>query len=223
MSKMGAVAKALKGAAGKAKGAGGSAGRSLKRSGPQFLTEGMSGWERAALEAEAAAGNPAALKAVLTQIPQSGGVRGAVGGGLRSLTGLISEHPVAGTIGAAGLALPIADWAMGLGKDGLDAITGADDAYRRKVGVQELLARMHQEVVDDRRQQLVQMNTMKLMQQDPQLATQLMVGRRLPPGAAMFGVQPRRDLIEEVAEAMSNGQFADDTPGGDPLAGFLGG
>ena len=116
----------------------------------------------------------------------------------------------------------IVDWALGLGKDGLDAITGADDDRRRRLAIQDLLSGMNENVVEDRRQQLVQQNTAKLMQMDPALATQLMVGRRLPPAAAVFGTKPRRDLIEEVALAMSNGEFQDNS-GGDPVEGFLGG
>lgn len=176
MSKMGAVAKALKGAAGKAKG--------------------------------------------VTGRVSASGMAAKAGSHVKDA---FAKHPVLSSVGAAGLALPIADWGVGLGKDGIDALTGSDDEYRRKLAVQEMLLGMNENVAQDARNQLIQMNTMKLMQTDPQLAQQLMVGRKLPPAAAMFGVKPRRDLIEEVAEAMSNGQFVDDTPGGDPLAGFLGG
>ncbi len=132
------------------------------------------------------------------------------------------EHPYLSSATAAGIGLPVAAWGSDLGQDAMDAMTGADDAERRRLMVADLLSGMNEGVANDRRQQLIKRNTMLLMQTDPQLAAQLMAGRRLPPGAAVFGMQPRKDLIEEVAAAMSNGEFTGDS-GGDTLDGFLGG
>lgn len=132
------------------------------------------------------------------------------------------EHPYLSSAAAAGIGLPVAAWGSDLGQDAWDAVSGADDEERRRLMVADLLSGMNQGVANDRRQQLIKRNTMLLMQADPQLATQLMAGRRLPPAAAVFGMQPRRDLIEEVAAAMAGGEFVGDS-GGDPVDGLLGG
>ena len=59
----------------------------------------------------------------------------------------------------------------------------------------------------ERLTKLMQMNEAMIMQTQPHLYAELLVGRRLVPGDRVYGATPRRDLIEEAAYGMATGQF----------------
>ncbi len=52
----------------------------------------------------------------------------------------------------------------------------------------------------------------KLAALDPQLYNQVLAGRRLPQGAAVFGGRPRVDLLEELALDMASGAYTETNP-----------
>jgi hypothetical protein len=54
---------------------------------------------------------------------------------------------------------------------------------------------------------LQQENTNRILQYMPQVANQLLAGRKLPQGAVVIGGQPRTDLLDEVARQMGAGAF----------------
>lgn len=49
--------------------------------------------------------------------------------------------------------------------------------------------------------------SMRLAALDPHLYNEVMAGRSLPKDAVVFGGQPRQDLMQELALAMAQGQF----------------
>lgn len=69
----------------------------------------------------------------------------------------------------------------------------------------------------------VEQNTHRIMRQKPDVAQQILAGRRLPRGAVVIGGQPRTDLLEQVAlaMAMNANQASQQSMGGSPLEGGL--
>lgn len=63
-------------------------------------------------------------------------------------------------------------------------------------------------------------NAAMLAAVDPQLYNTVMAGRRLPQDAFVIGGAPRVDLMDQLVNAMSQGQFSQQTT--DPLAALLG-
>lgn len=55
-------------------------------------------------------------------------------------------------------------------------------------------------------------NTVNLIRYAPEVANQVMAGRRLPKGAVMIGGRPRVDLMQQLAEQMSDGAFQERDP-----------
>lgn len=62
----------------------------------------------------------------------------------------------------------------------------------------------------DRLKMDVQVNMQRIMAMQPDVAQELMAGRRLPKGATVLGGTPRQDLLEQFAQRMT-AQAPDDT------------
>lgn len=67
----------------------------------------------------------------------------------------------------------------------------------------------------------VEENTQRIMEQKPELAQQLLAGRRLPRGAVVIGGTPRTDILDQVAMSMAQAQNNTPRDFDDPVAGAL--
>lgn len=131
------------------------------------------------------------------------------------------QHPLM----TAGAATPFALMGANLGIDAgqgiTDWLTGDSDAEKKRMML-ELLLQNSGEISDNLTNQAVyDENTRRILQMRPDLAQNLLAGRRLPPGAQMFGGNPRTDLLEEIAMAMAQGQLPQGNA--DPISQLLGG
>lgn len=166
------------------------------------------------------------VKALKTGYKAGKSVRGTKASG-PAVTGMAAgigkhfgKHPKLAALEGAGIALPVGAALGSLGLGAKEAITGTEDGERRAMMLQMLLDDNNQELINREREQVYNENTRRLMQINPDLATRLMAGRKLPPGAVMFGAEPRSDLLREVAEAMAQGQFNPNEEV-DPLTEFM--
>jgi hypothetical protein len=93
-------------------------------------------------------------------------------------------------------------------KDQIDFARGrsvsdqVQDALRQQTQERLMAAQM------ERAQQGIRSNIESLRQTAPELYQQLLVGRRLPNGAAVFGGGARPDFLEEVAFQMANNGYS---------------
>ena len=87
--------------------------------------------------------------------------------------------------------------------------------YRKEKEQWERIRRdqLAQEMRARRLQRTISENTTRLMTYEPELAQQILAGRVLPQGAVVIGGRPRTDLLAQVAEGMSMGQYSQDEQG----------
>lgn len=113
-------------------------------------------------------------------------------------------------------ALPFALEGAGYVKDAVKKGFGVGEKFfDGKSALDEFLGQKRQEqAYDDHQrkraealQQLKVQNRMRMMQVAPHLAQSLLAGRELPEDAVVIGGKPRVDLLDQVAEGMSNGAF----------------
>lgn len=115
--------------------------------------------------------------------------------------------------------LPLAKEVLGGASDGVSEMLNLGGAASKRQEEmqrsQELVIRERQRIQREQQKvaQLRQINMQRLAMANPELAKQLMAGRVLPQGATVIGGQPRVDLMEQVADAMSRGEFNDVPPG----------
>jgi hypothetical protein len=177
------------------------------------------------LEASGVEGGGSALQRGAARLTQSLGAGGAILGGGGKISGLMGalmrgvvKHPILSTIDAVGLGLPL----LGLAKDAANvvsrSVTGdpliggisTDQALEMEREVQKEQRR--REIENQARAQRFAQNTVSLIQNAPSVAQQIMAGRRLPKGAVVIGGTPRIDLMQQMAEQMSDGAFQDQDP-----------
>ena len=122
------------------------------------------------------------------------------------------------SLDAVGLAGPV----LGLAKEGVNAVSRSvtGDPLIGGISTEEAI-RMEQEVRKEQRRRQVEnqaraerlaQNTVSLIQNAPMVAQQIMAGRRLPKGAVVIGGTPRVDLMQQMADQMSQGQFQNQDP-----------
>lgn len=106
---------------------------------------------------------------------------------------------------------PIASGLMDKFRGGPMKRTRAQYEYERRGILQRLQAQM----VEERQARDIKLNAMRLMQQEPHLAQEVLLGRKLPRGATVIGYRPRVDLLRELASSMGAGEFAAPPSAGD--------
>jgi hypothetical protein len=137
----------------------------------------------------------------------------------RGLNRLSRQRKVAGFNKAAGIAnilafLPLAAQAAsatGAGVSELFDLGG--QASTRQDQMQEAMRTVLRERQRQAREaqklaELRQVNMQRITMMNPELAKQLMAGRVLPQGATVIGGTPRMDLLGQVADSMSRGEFS---------------
>ena len=103
---------------------------------------------------------------------------------------------------------------LSLGGDAAELLSPAAQAVtqdRFKTEVirqsQSLSDTYHAAIQYDRMRQLNAINVQRLMQMNPHLYNEVLAGERLATGTAVFGGQPRTDLLDILASRMSQGQI----------------
>lgn len=139
--------------------------------------------------------------------------------------GAAIKHPVMSGLNA----LTMIPLALSAGKgivNGLsEAVTGEDAIGNTSFDTVQRLeeearrADLRRQMVQENRARVLAQNTMSLMQNAPDVAAQILAGRRLPRGGVVIGGTPRVDLMQEMAGQMADGSFR--RP--DPLAELTGG
>ncbi len=100
-----------------------------------------------------------------------------------------------------GLAMDVADplakalTGTGVGERSLDETLRIQDESEQAM----LMENLRQQQVEE----MARVNEQRIMQVAPHLANQLLAGRRLPQGAAVFGTQQRTDIFREFARQMA--------------------
>lgn len=131
------------------------------------------------------------------------------------------RHPFATSGLLAYPALLGAQGAVNVGQGIGDLFDGGQEEERKRLLLEMLLSNSEEVIQSQEDEALRTENTRRIMQLRPDMAANLMAGRRLPPGAQIFGGEPRMDLLEEVAAAMANGGLPQQPE--DPIAALLGG
>lgn len=141
---------------------------------------------------------------------------GGLGAGPRGVAWLMRKLGKQGpslAIGALPLAVPLATrMGMGLVRDIGEPISqltrGAplgkpslDTMLQLQAQAEE--AAMQQNIRDREIDKLAAINEQRLMTAAPQVATQILAGRRLPQGAVVIGGRPRTDLLRQFAVQMA--------------------
>jgi len=146
----------------------------------------------AAAAGASAAPSPDIARQVISKVKGAGGTlgRGVVGVGAAGLA-----------VGAASLLWdPVADLVGGM------EITGGAKRRFKKAYAQDR-AMMRARLLSEQRQKRIQAlkaeNMALLARTKPHLFLELSAGMKLPEDAVVIGGQPRQDLLEQVAEAMS--------------------
>lgn len=98
-----------------------------------------------------------------------------------------------------------------IGNTSFDTVQRLEEEARR--------ADLRRQMVQENRARVLAQNTMSLMQSAPDVAAQILAGRRLPKGGVVIGGTPRVDLMQEMAGQMADGSFRKP----DPLAELTGG
>ena len=83
----------------------------------------------------------------------------------------------------------------GVGQKSLDETLRIQDESEQAM----LMENLRQQQVEE----MARVNEQRIMQVAPHLANQLLAGRRLPQGAAVFGTQQRTDIFREFARQMA--------------------
>ena len=102
---------------------------------------------------------------------------------------------------------------------GEDAIGNASFDTVQRLEEEARRADLRRQMVQENRARVLAQNTMSLMQNAPDVAAQILAGRRLPRGGVVIGGTPRVDLMQEMAGQMADGSFRKP----DPLAELTGG
>lgn len=139
--------------------------------------------------------------------------------GLSRLGRFVKANPGTAAIDAVGFGLPL----LGMAKDAVNwgsrQVTG-DPLIGRELTVDQSLemekkVRMEQmrlQIQQQERAKVLTANTINLLQYAPDVARQVMAGRRLPKGAVVIGGTPRVDLMQEVAGQMADGAYQEQDP-----------
>lgn len=177
------------------------------------------------MEASGIEGEGSFLQKGAAKLAQSLGADGAVLGGGGKISGILGSivrgairHPIVAATDAIGFGLPM----LGLAKDAANAVSrsvtgdpliggiSTDEALRMEAEVRKEQRR--REVENQARAQRLAQNTVSLIQNAPLVAQQIMAGRRLPKGAVVIGGTPRVDLMQQMADQMSQGAFQNQDP-----------
>ena len=123
---------------------------------------------------------------------------------------------------AIGIGIPALIGAVGLGSGAIDGVsrmvTGdpllSGPKTRDVLDLEQRIrtAQRARDIEEQARARRAVDNTVNLIRYAPEVANQVMAGRRLPKGAVMIGGQPRVDLMQQLAEQMSNGAFQERDP-----------
>lgn len=92
----------------------------------------------------------------------------------------------------------------------------ADDRRRRRL---QKVQAIETQIIQKRMME----SAARLAALNPQLYNEIMVGRTLPRGAAVFGGQPRTDLMDQLAYDMATGQYEQPPDPDAELMALLGG
>jgi len=143
------------------------------------------------------------------------GVRGAVKHPMKGVRGAV-KHPVMAGLNALMMAPLMGDAmkgavnSVGRGLTGEDVIGGATSFDEvMKLEQKQRKAALRRKIAQENRARVLAQNTMSLVQNAPNVAAQVMAGRRLPRGGMVIGGQPRLDLMQELAGQMADGKFKD--------------
>ena len=131
----------------------------------------------------------------------------------------MKANPGTAALDAVGFGLPL----LGMAKDAVNwgsrQATG-DPLIGRELTVDQSLemekkVRMEQmrlQIQQQERAKVLTANTINLLQYAPDVARQVMAGRRLPKGGVVIGGTPRVDLMQEVAGQMADGAYQEQDP-----------
>ncbi len=135
------------------------------------------------------------VHSVLKKVSRQGKyLRGAVAGALPFAIPTLLEA-------GEGLAMDVADplakalTGTGVGQKSLDETLRIQDESEQAM----LMENLRQQQIEE----MARVNEQRIMQVAPHLANQLLAGRRLPQGAAVFGTQQRTDIFREFARQMA--------------------
>ena len=143
-------------------------------------------------------------------------------GTISKILGVLSrgaiKHPVMSALDVVGMGIPLLE----MGKEAINVasrgVTGnpafggitTDEALQMEEEVRR--ERRRREVENQAKARRYAENTVSLIQNAPMVARQIMAGRRLPKGAVVIGGTPRVDLMQQMADQMSQGAYEDRDP-----------
>lgn len=137
--------------------------------------------------------------------------------------GAFRKHPVASSLTAAGGLAAANSLGLEVFKRLAVGVTDTDESQRARADEMFQLEqrvraqRQVREMERQRRDMAMQANLQVIATQAPDVYNQVLAGRPLPRGAKVFAGRPRRDLLEELAVAMSDGAFPVDGGGAGPM------
>lgn len=137
----------------------------------------------------------------------------AIGELLKTAVQGAAEMPLTATLGASMVAGALKPAAETLIRDPMEKeIKGI---------VEERAYQMAAARKADRLRRIMALNTTRLARLDPQTYNEVLAGRRLATGAAVFGGRPRTDMMDMLASQMASGQIAPQRSAEDTLADFM--